>query len=87
MKKKLLIGGVVASTVVLGACSQKEIEPLRDAPTAQRNTDAADVISMPDGFSNVATKCDHGNRVYVVFKGTNTYGAISVVPHDPTCGG
>ena len=40
---------------------------------------------MPDGFSNAATKCDHGNRVYVIYHGDNPYGTISVVPQDPTC--
>jgi hypothetical protein len=41
---------------------------------------------MPDGFSNVATKCDHGNRLYVAFHGDNVYAALTVVANDPTCG-
>jgi hypothetical protein len=45
----------------------------------------ADVVAFPDGFSNVATKCDHGNRVYVLYHDASPYGAISVVSGDPTC--
>lgn len=40
---------------------------------------------MSDGFSNLGTKCDHGNRVYVVYHGDNPYGSVAVVPADPTC--
>ncbi|MEV0403446.1 hypothetical protein [Actinoallomurus sp. NPDC050550] len=40
---------------------------------------------MPDGFSNLATKCDHGNRVYSAYKGDSNRAAVTVVPNDPTC--
>ena len=40
---------------------------------------------MPDGFSNVATKCDHGNRIYVIFKSDSSYGSVAVVPNAPDC--
>lgn len=72
--------------LVLSGCSwDKAAEPFNDAPRGHENSGPADVITMPDGFSNVATKCDHGNRVYVVFKQDNPYGSISVVKDDPTC--
>ena len=87
-------GGVAAAVVlavVLGtsACNpfgNKATEPLQDAPIASRDTSAAEVYNMPDGFSNFASKCDHhGNRVYVAFHHDSPYGAITVVK-DPTCG-
>lgn len=74
----------LAATVGLGGCA-KAMEPYQDAPTGQRNTVPADLINMPDGYSNVATKCDHGNRIYVAFKGDDNRAAIAVVPADPTC--
>ena len=69
----------------LGGCG-KIREPYKDAPvTNVTNDQAADKITMPDGFSNLTTKCDHGNRIYVAFHGDNAYAAIAVVPQDPTC--
>jgi len=69
----------------LTGCAGKASEPFKDAPEGQRNNSAADTMTFPDGFSNVATKCDHGNRVYVAFKGDKPYGALAVVPNDPSC--
>lgn len=77
---------LIAAAIALTACGiDKAQEPFEDAPRGQTNTDRADTLTFPDGFSNVATKCDHGNRVYVVFKGDAPYGAIDVVEQDPSC--
>lgn len=72
---------------LLGLAGCKATEPYQDAPVGQRNSTQADVIEMPDGFNNAATKCDHGNRVYVIFHSDSSYGAIAVVAGDPTCAG
>lgn len=53
--------------------------------TATENDGPAQVISMPDGFSNLASKCDGPNRVYVVFHNNNPYGSVAVVANDPRC--
>lgn len=63
----------------------KMTEPYKDAERGATNDGPADTVSFPDGFSNMATKCDHGNRLYSAFHGDNPYGAIAVVPGDPTC--
>lgn len=85
----VVLGAIVALGVLATACgmTSKYTEPYHDAPRGATNKDAADVIEMPDGFSNAATKCDHGNRVYVIYKNDNLYGSIAVVPGDPTCKG
>lgn len=83
----LILFALVAVTGIMAACTDKSLEPFHDAPRGVTNDEPADIVTMPDGFSNVATKCDHGNRVYVVFHGDGTYGSISVVPDDPTCAG
>lgn len=76
--------GVAA--IILASCGVgKQAEPFRDAPRGATNSAPADVIEMPDGFSNLATKCDHGNRIYVVFKGDDLYGSVAVSPQDPSC--
>src|SRR5882672_1167468 len=71
----------------LSACGiGKAVEPFNDAPIGTQNKGSADGVNMPDGFSNVTTKCDHGNRIYVAYHGNNAYAAIAVVAGDPTCG-
>jgi hypothetical protein len=83
----LFMLGLAALLVILlpTACSGKQLEQYNDAPVGVQNTGPADVINMPDGFSNVATKCDHGNRVYVIFHNDKPYGSVAVVAKDPTC--
>lgn len=75
----------VVLIIGLGACSDKATEPFKDAPRGDVNGEPADVLRMPDGFSNVATKCDGPNRVYVVFHGDSSYGSVAVVENDPRC--
>jgi len=86
MKKitAVLVGGAVGLS--LAACGTAS-ETFKDADVAATNDGSAETINMPDGFSNVATKCDHGNRVYTIYHASGDYGAIAVVPQDPSCGG
>lgn len=83
MTKKVLAAGVIL--LALSGCSQKGMEPFRDAGVKSRNTGPAVVGTMPDGFSNWAFKCNGNDGVYVVFKGDKVYGSISVVPNDAQC--
>lgn len=71
--------------LLLSGCSAKQQEQFHDADRGTENSAPADTISMPDGFGNVATKCDHGNRVYVLFHGDSPYGSVAVVANDLTC--
>jgi hypothetical protein len=85
-KKLGIVAVVLASTVLFGAEScDKATEPFKDAHRGSTNDDPADVGTMPDGFNNFATKCDHGNRVYTIFHSDSNYGSIAVVPNDPSC--
>ncbi|GGQ11847.1 putative small lipoprotein YifL [Actinomadura coerulea] len=87
-RRRIAIGvaAVVALLASLTACGDKVTEPFKDAPrSSTTNREAADIIEMPDGFSNLSTKCDHGNRVYVVYKGDDNRAALAVVSQDPTC--
>lgn len=91
VKQRIMVflAGVVSvgALFTLASCGigGKVSEPFRDAPRGATNSAPADVIEMPDGFSNLATKCDHGNRIYVVFKGDDLYGSVTVVGQDPSC--
>jgi hypothetical protein len=84
-----VIGTVIAAVAVAGlavGCGAKATEPFHDSPRSQHvNTAPADLIEMPDGFNNLATKCDHHNRIYVTFHGDGSYGAVTVVKDDPSC--
>lgn len=79
--------GLPITFLGIAACSGKTLEPFNDAPVGVQNTTPADVLNFPDGFSNVSTKCDHGNRVYVIFHSNSPYGSVAVVANDPTCTG
>jgi hypothetical protein len=83
------LGAVAACGLLvfaLAGCG-KALEPYNDASVSGQNKVPAEVVNMPDGFSNVATKCDHGNRLYVAFHGDGDRAALAVVPNDPSCGG
>lgn|GEM_PF-2132716 len=81
----LALLALLATGIALTGCSNKSQEPFRDAGIGQRNNGKADVMTFPDGFSNVAAKCDGPNRVYVAFKGDDNRAAIAVIPNDPRC--
>lgn len=84
--------GVVAAlaftatlAVGLTACTGKWSEPFQDAPRGSTNNGPADTVTFPDGFSNIATKCDHGNRIYSAYHADSAYAAIAVVPNAKGC--
>lgn len=83
-------GTTAVLALTLTGCNvggDKVNEPFKDAPRAATNSGAADIVTMPDGFSNVAAKCDGPNRVYVAFHKNSPYAAITVVANDPRCTG
>lgn len=87
--KRLTTGAVLAvlGLAVLTGCGDKYTQPYQDAKRDGANTGPAETGTMPDGFSNYATKCDHGNRVYVLYHADSSYGSIAVVPGDSSCKG
>lgn len=87
VKVLIVVLVAVALLVVLTACGgDKTTEPYQDAPRSGADNGAATVVTMPDGFNNVATKCIAGTgiRVAVIFHSDNNYGGVSMVA-DPTC--
>lgn len=72
---------------VLGGCGEDN----NDASRGTNDTAPADIIAFPDGFSNVAHKCDGPNMIYSATNGSNqadtksTRAAIAVVANDPRC--
>lgn len=90
---KGFIYGVVGATLVVFALALAGCgESREDAGINNRDVGPADIINMPDGFSNVAHKCDGPNMVYVIYHGSSTegakaYGSVAVVANDPRCAG
>lgn len=82
--KKIAIALAAVLALSLSGCA-KMTEPFKDAPRGTVNNEPADTVTFPDGFNNVATKCDHGNRVYVTYHGDSPYGSVAAVPNDPSC--
>lgn len=85
--KKLVTAALAVTLLGAGCGVDKLTEQYRDAPRGETNDDPADIITNPDGFSNVAAKCDGTTRVYVIFKGDKPMGSIAVSPNHPACGG
>lgn len=87
---KKLVALVLAAGVIGAGCNagfDKITERFRDAPRGKIVSGPADIVTMPDGFSNVASKCDGPNRVYVVFHENKPFGAVAVAANDPRCQG
>lgn len=90
MKKAVTVTVLGALTVLLLAGADG-CESSQDAGVSERDKGPARVIvNMPDGYSNVAAKCEGPNMVYVIYHGNSSegarpYGALAVVPNDPRC--
>lgn len=80
----LSVAAGAALSLALTGCG-KAMEPYNDAPVGTQNKGSADIMNFPDGFSNVAAKCDGTTRVYVVFHADLSYGAVAAVPNSPEC--
>lgn len=77
--------GLAFVLVAASGCA-KMSEPFNDAPrSGAEHSGPADIITMPDGFSNLATKCGPGGMRYTVaFHLDSPYAAIAVTP-DTSC--
>lgn len=86
MKVVAAAGVAVATALTLSSCG-KVMEPFNDAAVSGQNKGPAEVINFPDGFSNVAAKCDGTTRVYVIFHADSAYGSVAAVANSPECSG
>ena len=85
MAGAILLGVVLGVLLVALVGCGKAMEPFNDANVSGQDKGPAEVINMPDGFSNIASKCNHGNRVYTAYHANSPYAAVAVVPNDPSC--
>lgn len=74
---------IIATLVLVAVLAVAGCGATSDSTTSGQRVDRspAEVIAMPDGFKNVAHKCDgHGHRVY------SNSGSVAIID-DSTCRG
>lgn len=78
---------VLTAAFVFG--SAMSCETHGDADSDKVDNAPADIIQFPDGFRNVAHKCDGPNMVYSGSSGVDSSfpAAVAVVSNDPRCTG
>ncbi|MET9120005.1 hypothetical protein [Streptomyces sp. NPDC004528] len=81
-----LVAALAGASLTACGMSDKYTQPWQDAPRSGTDNGAATIITMPDGFNNLATKCITGTgiRATVIYHQDSDYGAVSTVA-DPTC--
>lgn len=85
--KRALIGISAAALVILSSTGcARFAEEWNDAPIERKDDSPAVVYSMPDGFANVASKCDGNGFRFFTTRGAESGGgkAVAVIA-DPTC--
>lgn len=78
---------VGAVALAAGCNSANDRDGTGDAPVGRADPSPADIINMPDGWPNIATKCDvyqPGKRIYVPSHKNNDVQPVLV--DDPSCG-
>jgi hypothetical protein len=71
--------------LITGCDAANDRNGVGDAPVGKTDESPADVINMPDGFANVATKCipfQPGKRLY-----ERREQPQPIIVDDPACGG
>lgn len=87
MRKAAVTLGAVALVILSSTGCARITEEWNDAPIERKDDSPAIVYSMPDGFANVASKCDGFGHRFFTTKGSDAGGgkAVSVIA-DPLCG-
>lgn len=77
------LAAAAASVVLLVGCGTAERgtvdSPVEAGP--QQNNAPAHIVNFPDGFPNIAIKCDGRTGIYT----TTREAAPTVIPDDPRC--
>jgi hypothetical protein len=87
--KRIQIGAALAvATIALTGCSHyNDVRGKGDSPVGPVDRTRAEITNFPDGFANVATKCDgHGHRLYVTTRGDQRPAQLTVLV-DASCPG
>lgn len=80
----LMIVTAVAVGTSAASCNAKGTGDAPVEPVDKQNNAPAHIINMPDGFPNVAVKCDQGTGIYVTSHGKSDVPPV-IIPNDPRC--
>lgn len=85
MDAKVVKALIPAAVLVLALAGCGEVN--QNAKKGSRDTGPADIINFPNGFRNVAHKCDGPNMIYVTSHEEDAAlpSTIAVVANDPRC--
>jgi hypothetical protein len=88
VRTALLAGAALVAVVgsTAGACGAKGTGDAPVEPVSSQNNNPAHIINMPDGFPNVAFKCDGKVGIYVVSHAKTDVAPV-IVQNDVRCGG
>lgn len=79
-RKALLIAGVAVALTSCGASARRGTQ---DAPIgATDNTPPVVILNFPDGYPNIAFKCNGHDGIYTLRR---DYQPVVVVPKDDNC--
>lgn len=74
-------GATVLGALALTGCG----DPAGSAPRGEVVEGEGRIITFPQGYGNVAAKCDGPNMVYVAEDDDHASSTVSVVPNDARC--
>jgi hypothetical protein len=85
--RRATLGAALVGTALIVLLGAASCGPHNDSDSGKVDHAPADVIQFPDGFRNVAHKCDGPNMVYSGSSGADDSlpAAVYVVANDPRC--
>jgi hypothetical protein len=78
----ILAGAAAAVALGVTGCSSMT-EPWNDAPVQRKIDTPAVILSMPDGFANVAEKCDESGNLITTTRDGQGGGKVVSMLHVP----
>ena len=88
-RNRALLAALVLTALLVSGCgdSYNDSRGRGDAPVGRTDDTPAEVLNFPDGYKNIATKCDgHGHRVYATSAREGNMPQLFVLA-DPSCPG
>lgn len=82
--RRITIGLTAAAIMALAACGNSTHQ---SSDYGNVNHAPANVVQFPDGFRNIAYKCDGPNMVYSVSSANSDSlsGGVAIAANDPRC--
>jgi hypothetical protein len=85
--RNAFIAAMLISVAFVAGCdeSSKVSQPFNDAPVERVDDGEATIVSMPDGFNNLAFKCVGNTLFATTYHGDSPYGSVTVIDSSSLC--